>query len=67
MTRETALREISHQYMRPSMSAIIMAMVTRIMSDDVKSKVKTSMTANTEAREMPKLAPVSRHIVRYCS
>lgn len=67
LTSETALREMSHQYMRPIMSAMIMLMVTRMMNDEVRLKVKSNVTANTEAREMVRLTPVSAHMVRYCS
>lgn len=56
-----------HQYMRPSMSAMIMLMVTRMMNDEVRSKVRSSVTPNTEARETDRLTPVSAHMVRYCS
>lgn len=67
LTSETALREILHQYMKPSMSVMIMLMVARIMSEEARSNVKKRVTMKTEAREMPKLIPVSSHMVRYCS
>ena len=68
LTRETALRVICHQYMRPPRLRMIKMITRRLMHEETRSKpIRTKVTMKMAAREMARDWRVSLHIVRYCS
>ena len=67
-TRETALREMFHQYMRPPRSIKIMTIVMRTTMEEATSRPDMmTLTMKTVPREIANDFNVSCHIVKYCS
>ena len=67
-TKETALRVMSHQYMRPPRFSTIKMMIKRLIQEETRSKpMRMKVTMKMAAREMARDCSVSLHMVRYCS
>jgi len=67
-TREIALSGISHQYINPPMSTIIMATVRRMMrAEKILNPVRKNVTTKMVAKLIPTDWSVSPHMVKYCS
>ena len=67
-TRDTALRDMFHQYIKPRrfvtiITIVMMTTIAEHMSNPMRKNVTTKMAA-TERLKLPR---VSCHIVRYCS
>ena len=68
LTRDTALRVMCHQYIRPHRFTMIRMMISRLITLDTRSKpMRMKVTMKMAAREMPSDLRVSCHMVRYCS
>merc|ERR1712142_34236 len=68
LTKETAFREMSHQYINPPKLVRIMKMIVTIMAADLRSiPMRKNVTKKIAANDMPRDCKVSSHIVRYCS
>lgn len=68
LTRDRALRDTPHRYIRPPRLVIMRMTVTMMTSEDERSRpIITSVMRNTAATEMPNMRTVSSQMVRYCS
>ncbi|KAG8224452.1 hypothetical protein J437_LFUL003175 [Ladona fulva] len=63
LTKDTALRDIPHQYISPPISITIAAMVITTTTEEAKSNpIRTKVTKKMAAKEIPRLFNVSGHI-----
>jgi hypothetical protein len=67
-TKDTALRETLHQYIKPArLTTTIATMTSTIRAENMLNPVSTRVARNTAAKDNPKDWNVSFQMVRYCS